>query len=466
MRQVYVALTRARERTYVVWGPLGRKSKNAARSGLSLIAGPAFASCPDRTSMAQALAAADALWPEMPSAETIAAAEFLKTRLKGAQKKDFEANGCTTWDTVRKQLVHFGWAKLAGKTYLPTEKSVHDLPASPDIDSFRKAIGSPAGGQVDAPPAEVARAPYTDGSAGWSAAGVPRGIPRAWSITSFSGLTRGADAQHLAGALADEQTTAPVRSAATGIHDFPAGPGPGVGLHQIIEHADLATPDSAGNRTLVREQLRGLRCSEAHQAAVIGMLADLGASRVPGTTTPLASLDGGRIRHEWPFDLGVHAADGTRGLAEACRQHGDALYDAAWADRLARLPAHDLQGFLNGRADLIACIDGQWWVIDWKSNRLGTQADAYTPAAMRADAAKHHYPLQWMIYLVALHRHLSACLGGAYRPKDHLGGAAYCYLRGLRRDDPEAGWLVHRPAVALLKACDDALGRHALETAP
>jgi exodeoxyribonuclease V beta subunit len=62
-----------------------------------------------------------------------------------------------------------------------------------------------------------------------------------------------------------------------------------------------------------------------------------------------------------------------------------------------------------------------------------------------------------MIYLVALHRQLRARLPG-YDPALHLGGAAYCYLRGLDRQRPASGWLVHRPSADAITAIDGAFG--------
>ena len=44
------------------------------------------------------------------------------------------------------------------------------------------------------------------------------------------------------------------------------------------------------------------------------------------------------------------------------------------------------------------------------------------------------YPLQALLYSVALHRHLLATLD-EYDPAQHLGGATYYYLRGASLPD-------------------------------
>jgi hypothetical protein len=70
----------------------------------------------------------------------------------------------------------------------------------------------------------------------------------------------------------------------------------------------------------------------------------------------------------------------------------------------------------TGSIDLVCCVAGRWWVIDWKSNWIGErnpdgQPGAcgpahYGQAAMVSQMVHHHYPLQAHLYLVALHRYL------------------------------------------------------------
>ena len=47
---------------------------------------------------------------------------------------------------------------------------------------------------------------------------------------------------------------------------------------------------------------------------------------------------------------------------------------------------------------------------------------------------EHDYPLQALLYSVALHRYLRWRLPG-YRPADHLGGVAYLFVRGMTGPD-------------------------------
>ena len=64
-----------------------------------------------------------------------------------------------------------------------------------------------------------------------------------------------------------------------------------------------------------------------------------------------------------------------------------------------------------------------------------------------------HYDLQYLIYLVALHRHLDRCLPD-YDPAEHLGGAQYLFVRGLSGSDARTGVHVDAPAAPFIVELD------------
>ena len=77
-----------------------------------------------------------------------------------------------------------------------------------------------------------------------------------------------------------------------------------------------------------------------------------------------------------------------------------------------------------------------------------------------------HYPLQSLLYAVALHRYLRWRLPG-YAPQEHLGGVGYLFLRGMcgpatpvTGDGPLAapcGVFAWRPPSALVTELSDLL---------
>lgn len=97
-----------------------------------------------------------------------------------------------------------------------------------------------------------------------------------------------------------------------------------------------------------------------------------------------------------------------------------------------------LPGFLVGFIDLVVCIDGKYWVIDYKTNTL----DDYTTNINNSiqdnvlveSMANHHYYLQYLIYMVALKRYLELHLH-LEDASDLLGGSVYYYVRGIYTSD-------------------------------
>jgi exodeoxyribonuclease V beta subunit len=115
-----------------------------------------------------------------------------------------------------------------------------------------------------------------------------------------------------------------------------------------------------------------------------------------------------------------------------------------WAEQLAGgVFGVDLAGSLNGSIDLVARVGDvdhpRFVIVDYKTNRLHaagtipTDGDYAMPSMVDA-MVEHHYPLQALLYSVALHRFLRWRLSD-YRPADHLGGAAYLFVRGMAGPD-------------------------------
>jgi exodeoxyribonuclease V beta subunit len=84
-------------------------------------------------------------------------------------------------------------------------------------------------------------------------------------------------------------------------------------------------------------------------------------------------------------------------------------------------------------------------VADYKTNALhprGVPARRrdYDDARLADAMVEHQYPLQALLYSVALHRYLR-WRQVDYRPDDHLGGIAYLFLRGMAGADsgPSSG---------------------------
>lgn len=90
-----------------------------------------------------------------------------------------------------------------------------------------------------------------------------------------------------------------------------------------------------------------------------------------------------------------------------------------------------LHGMLMGFMDLVFEHQGRFWVLDYKSNFLGSDDSAYHPEALQQAMLHHRYDVQAAVYSLALHRLLKSRLGATYDPAKHWGGAIYYFIRGV-----------------------------------
>ena len=113
-----------------------------------------------------------------------------------------------------------------------------------------------------------------------------------------------------------------------------------------------------------------------------------------------------------------------------------------------------LRGMMKGFIDLTFRRDGRYYLADYKSNHLGERFEDYAQAHLADAMREHRYDLQYLIYCVALHRHLRTRLPDYDYARD-FGGVFYLFLRGMRPDaGPRLGVYRDRPEPGLIEALD------------
>jgi exodeoxyribonuclease V beta subunit len=283
-------------------------------------------------------------------------------------------------------------------------------------------------------------------------------IDKRWTIASFSRLTRDLSAQPLAHTglhmttprPADDEPVVdepvwPTTTVAQAWHGFARGPSAGNFLHDQLEW--LAAEHFALQPGTPLAEWLLKRCERAGYAAqapdVLQWLSRVVAQPLRGPEVALNAL--GTLLPEMEFWLPaerLHAQE----IDALCQQH---LLPGV---SRPQLPDAQLHGMLMGFADLVFEHEGRYWVLDYKSNHLGTHDAAYTAQALDQAMAHHRYEVQAALYMLALHRLLRARLGEAYDPAQQLGGAVYLFLRGI--DGPAGGCCTLPAPVALLDALD------------
>jgi exodeoxyribonuclease V beta subunit len=321
-----------------------------------------------------------------------------------------------------------------------------------------------------------------------------RVIDTTWRRTSYSALIREADD---AGVGSEPETTgrddevaglvvssAPSSGAdlASPMADLSAGAAFGSLVHAVLQTADPAAPDLAG-------ELEAQVCRHSAWWAVDVAAAELASALVPMHDTPLGPLAPGvtlrqiRLRDRLPeLDFEIPLAGGDlRGSAprvslsdvgELLQSHlaGDDPL-ASYAHRLMSpgLGDQSLRGYLSGSIDVVLRLAGErYLVVDYKTNYLGDTAADYSFSRLREAMLHADYPLQALLYVIVLHRFLRWRQPG-YDPARHLGGVLYLFVRGMCGADTPvfdghpAGVFSWQPPAELVVALSDLLdaGRQA-----
>lgn len=314
-----------------------------------------------------------------------------------------------------------------------------------------------------------------------------RSIDPLWRRTSYSGLT----------AAAHDSAPAPVTTATittdepetesgalpelggpvSPMADLPGGTAFGSLVHHVYEKLDWHAPTES--------ELDQRLWEATSQATARYAIRDLSATALaealkPSLLTSLGELTGGRALaeiditdrlSELDFEFPLGQADSTTTLGDVATLLRETLPAddplIGYPDDLDSplLTGQVLRGFLTGSIDSVLRIPGaegpRFVVIDYKTNRLGPQdlrLAHYSQSAMTTEMRQAHYPLQALLYCVALHRFLQARLAG-YRPEVHLGGVGYLFVRGMGGADagPETGVFDWYPPAAAIVALSDLL---------
>lgn len=192
-------------------------------------------------------------------------------------------------------------------------------------------------------------------------------------------------------------------------HSLPCGSKTGNLLHLILQTIPFQIGESLNHSEqlslFVRPQLRGTHFS-AWELVISQMIFN-------ALTVPLTVGDCRFTLSEIPAHQRFHEIE--------------FLYPSTGLPEVEEMKSSP--GFLKGFIDLIIAHQGKYYLIDWKSNWLGTTVHHYSPVQLRTAMHEHDYLLQASIYTAALQRYLQVV---DRRPFNEIfGGVFYLFLRGL-----------------------------------
>lgn len=391
LRLFYVALTRAKQRCYLVWGRI-REAETAPPAWL--------------------------LHPPPVVGPSQDALEVAKQRFKGLAPPAFLGDLRTTFAAAGDAVTLTALPDEPGPRYQPL------VAAEPELKA-RLFAGS---------------------------------LSESWRVGSFTALAAG-----LSGELPDYDMTAvlpeavespqtPVAIPGHGIFEFPRGARAGTCLHMIFERLDFTQQDRGQLEGLVERvlKLHGLDVT-AWTGVVADMVERVLATPLDDSGTRLAAVTPEQRINELEFyyPLADLRADTLRRVLE---RHGRTA--GRFQEMVERLEFAPLRGYMKGYIDLVFEVDGRFYLVDYKSNWLGAEPGAYRRARLDEAMARESYGLQYLIYVVALHRYLRSRLVD-YDYERHFGGVFYLFLRGMGPEwGTDYGVFYDRPVPALIEALD------------
>jgi exodeoxyribonuclease V beta subunit len=306
-----------------------------------------------------------------------------------------------------------------------------------------------------------------------------RSLDMLWRRTSYSALTASA---HDAPGVSSEperpekddepEEAPPIEDELDGIaspmNGLPAGAAFGTLVHEVLEHLDTSAEDLEAELLAkcadgIEERLADIEPQVLADALLPVLRTPLGF----GTLAEVSPVDRlAELDFELPLAGGERPIGETvtlRGIADLMRRHlpvGDVL--RPYADQLDHLETQPLRGYLTGSIDSVIRVhDGgpRYVIVDYKTNRL-SRGDLtvmhFTRERMAKEMLRSHYPLQALLYAVALHRYLR-WRQADYDPERHLGGVQYHFVRGMVGPETPTGCGVfdwHPPAALIADVSD------------
>ena len=278
-------------------------------------------------------------------------------------------------------------------------------------------------------------------------------INREWRISSFSSLTSEHD--HRMSDHPDHDELAPVKtltyesqimieedeeedlSLFKHVFSFPKGARAGTFFHDIFEHLDFTLTQPSQRIPLIKEKLDMYGYSNDWIPAINTMIQHTLTMPLIKNTPhlSLSSIAMSDRLNELSFYFPIQSL--TPKTLLSCFKTSDRYAD--YCDQLYKLSFRTLKGMMKGFIDCVIKMNGQYYIIDWKSNWLGNSYHEYHWSNLSKVMTHEYYFLQYTIYTLAVHKYLSIRIPDYDYTKD-FGGILYLFIRGIHAEKgPEYG---------------------------
>ena len=285
-------------------------------------------------------------------------------------------------------------------------------------------------------------------------------IEQDWRITSFTSIEQGHrrqnyftesagkkhavfdDAKDYDSQNAIEISTALLSENESNILDLPRGKQVGTVLHRHFENcyfSDLANTEE------IDKLRQSLQLDETFTEPLQNWLQQISHTPLSNEIgIALADLTNKDCIKEMPFYLAIREHFDVEAFNRALKAHHYLPSEP--------LQFEQIQGMVRGSIDLVFRHNGKYYLVDYKSNFLGSTLSDYNQEALKKEMLHSHYDWQYLIYTLALHRYLQSVVPDYDYARD-FGGVFYLFLRGMN-GEPQSGVFYDRPSVELITELD------------
>ena len=274
-------------------------------------------------------------------------------------------------------------------------------------------------------------------------------IDTAWGVSSFSSLISGKLAHgelpdrdlYRADIINhDEQFNQKELSGRKDIFFFPKGPGAGIFFHDIFEHLDFASKDSEHQKNLIKDKLKEYGFEQSWLETVYDMIKNVLSVSLKGKGKEviLSSVKCDERINEMEFYFPLNHITPLK-LKKIFSDNAGIDISSGFSNQIEKLYFSPSEGFMKGYIDTIFQHDGRYYIVDWKSNFLGASIKDYARDLLGEIIKSNYYNLQYYIYTLALHQYLRWRMPN-YRYEKDFGGVFYIFIRGVDSNlGPEFG---------------------------
>ncbi len=291
-------------------------------------------------------------------------------------------------------------------------------------------------------------------------------IDTRWRMSSFSGLTRYNNNLQFSGNDKDDeegnnlyaptvQPTQSVNTFWTQIPENTLAAELGTIVHEMFELIDFAADDND-----IREKVQPVL--NKNNAMSSARLLDSAVAMMRGILEQTLTFSDVNFKlkdvvladrvSEMEFYYPLHEFS-HRKVAEAFKDFATNKLIKQQFPALLENNSFSINGFMTGKLDLVFIYKGKYYILDWKSNKLGDELQDYSQENLTREMIKNRYVLQYSIYVKALDKLLNKELKD-YNYDEHFGGVIYLFLRGLggNVDGEPTGMFFDKPDRRILAA--------------